>query len=289
MKINNHLLNINETYSFLFGLELTKENLAKFANIDKVIMQGSTKRAVVLAKKLEKELLKIDSDFFEPINIINSSDFAVYRIGNILSVSHGMGNTTMDALLHTLTKILYYAGSHDVEYIRVGTSGGIGVKAGTVVITKQSFMPNLMPYYTTYELNQRVNVPTKFDQGLVNRIYKSQPTNLNFDIVIGNSIAADDFYLGQCRYDGAMITNRDKKWRQNFFNEIKSLGIYNFEMESGALASFCYKAEIPATMIAVTLLNRLDGDQVTSTPEELAEFSDHSHTVIINYLKDTSN
>ncbi|MDD3266061.1 MAG: hypothetical protein PHC75_02635 [Burkholderiales bacterium] len=285
MKINSQLDTIKENYSFHFGIELSNENLAKFSGITHVIMQGSTNRAKVLAKKLAHEVLNIDSNFFDPINIINSADFAIYRIGKILSISHGMGNTTMDTVLHALTKILHYAGNNKVEYIRVGTSGGIGIKPGTVVITKQAFMPDLSPYYATNELDKQVNIPTQFNQKLVNKIYSAQPDNLSFDIIIGNSIAADDFYLGQCRYDGAMQSRQDEEWRKEFFNNIRDLDIYNFEMESSALAAFCHQAEIPATMIAVTLLNRLESDQVTSSAEKLAEFSDHSHLVIINYIK----
>ena len=48
-----------------------------------------------------------------------------------------------------------------------------------------------------------------------------------------------------------------------------------------AMGAFCNRAEIPATMIAVTLLNRFKGDQVSSTPEQLAEFSDRSQSVVI--------
>jgi uridine phosphorylase len=55
-------------------------------------------------------------------------------------------------------------------------------------------------------------------------------------------------------------------------------------MESSAMGAFCNRAEIPATMIAVTLLNRFKGDQVSATPEQLAEFSDRSQAVVINYL-----
>jgi uridine phosphorylase len=247
-------------------------------------MQGSSKRAAVLAKKLAKRVLNIDSTFFEPVNLAHTSNFAIYRVGKILSVSHGMGNVTIDALLHVLTKLLYFAGNTEVEYIRVGTSGGIGVKPGTVVVTKNAFMPNLAPYYTTYELDKRVDTPTALNHELVARILAAQPQDLPFDIVSGNSIAADDFYLGQCRYDGAMIARKDRNYREGFFKQVHELGICNFEMESTALAAFCHQAQIPATMIAVTLVNRFEGDQITATAEQLGEYSDRSQQVVINYI-----
>ena len=49
---------------------------------------------------------------------------------------HGMEVMLLMMPCYAAIKLLYYAGSHDVEYIRVGTSGGIGVEPGTVVVTK---------------------------------------------------------------------------------------------------------------------------------------------------------
>ena len=39
------------------------------------------------------------------------------------------------------------------------------------------------------------------------------------------------------------------------------------------------------TMIAVTLLDRMLGDQIIVSPELLAKYADHAQTVAINYLK----
>ncbi len=284
MQINPLLNQTPEKFLYLFNLELTPENLDKFKNIRYVVMQGSSKRSALLAKKLAKHVANVDTRFFEPINLVNTSNFAVYRVGSVLAVSHGMGNVTIDALLHAVTKLLHFAGNTQLEYIRVGTSGGIGIEPGTVVITKNAYMPNLEPYYTTYELDQRVDTPTHSDLALVERILAAQPDNLHFPIVSGNSIAADDFYLGQCRYDGAMRARRDQDYRAKFFEKVHALDIRNFEMESGALGAFCNLAKIPATMIAVTLVNRFEGDQIKSSAEQLVEFSERSQQVVINYL-----
>ena len=76
-----------------------------------------------------------------------------------------------------------------------------------------------------------------------------------------------------------------KKSGGHILKKIKQLNILNFEMESTALASFCNRAQIPATMIAVTLLDRMLGDQIIVSPELLAKYADHAQTVAINYLK----
>ncbi len=286
MKINPILKTIPETSNlYHLGINLTQQELDKFRNIKFVIMQGSPQRTEVLARKLARQLLQIDQRFFTPLNLSTTSDYAVYRVGNVLAVSHGMGNVTIDTLLHSITKLLYFAGNTELEYIRVGTCGGLGVESGTVIITKDVFMPNLEPYYSSYELDKEIKTPTTFDDALIQRIVQSQPHDLAFPLLIANSIAADDFYLGQCRYDGAMASTKNQAQRLEFFAQAQELGIYSFEMESSALAAFCCRAQIPATMVAVALLNRYNGDQVKASATQLAEFAEHAQQVVINYLQ----
>jgi uridine phosphorylase len=134
-------------------------------------------------------------------------------------------------------------------------------------------------------LGRDIVYPTNMDLELNARIIKAQPHDLGFKILEGNSIAADDFYLSQCRFDGAISPSYDEMHRKKYFEKIKELNILNFEMESTALASFCSRAEIPATMVAVTLVNRIEEDQIILTNDELEKFSLHSQEVILNYLK----
>ena len=62
-------------------------------------------------------------------------------------------------------------------------------------------------------------------------------------------------------------------------------GVRNIEMESTEFAAFCNRAGIPGAIVCVTLLNRLKGDQVESSPEQLAQYSDNAQAVVINYIR----
>lgn len=46
-----------------------------------------------------------------------------------------MGQPSISILLHEVTKMLEYAEATDVTYFRLGSSGGIGVEPGSVVVT----------------------------------------------------------------------------------------------------------------------------------------------------------
>ena len=275
--LNSYLYNIN--------LTLSKKELELFHDVQYVCMQGSPARAKDFACKLTHSLLGLNIADFEPKNMLKDSAFHCYRVGNILSISHGMGAASMLTLLHDISKVMYFAGNRDIEYIRIGTSGGIGIEAGSVILTDTVYMPNLVPGYKVSALGRDIIYPTGMSVALNNKILAAQPDNLDFKVLSGNSIAADDFYLGQARFDGALKLSYDAEKRRQYFSQIMQLNILNFEMESAALASFCNRAEIPATMIATTLINRVEGDQITATPETLAIYSDRSHIITLNYLR----
>ena len=62
----------------------------------------------------------------------------MYKVGPVLSISHGMGTPSLSILLHEVIKLLAHAGAKDPVFFRIGTSGGIGHDGGVVVVTEQA-------------------------------------------------------------------------------------------------------------------------------------------------------
>lgn len=50
-----------------------------------------------------------------------------------------MGMPSFSILLHEMIKLMHYAKCQDPIFIRIGTCGGIGVKPGTVIVTKEAY------------------------------------------------------------------------------------------------------------------------------------------------------
>ena len=63
--------------------------------------------------------------------------YSLFKVGPVLSVSHGIGGPSISIMLHEVTKLLMYAGVSlgSVSFIRIGTSGGLGVPPGSVVVS----------------------------------------------------------------------------------------------------------------------------------------------------------
>jgi len=57
--------------------------------------------------------------------------YSMYKVGPVLSVSHGMGIPSVGILLHEVIKLMYHARVKDPIFFRIGTCGGIGIEGGT--------------------------------------------------------------------------------------------------------------------------------------------------------------
>jgi uridine phosphorylase len=109
----------------------------------------------------------------------------------------------------------------------------------------------------------------------------------SFEIVTGKTVAGNEFFLEQFRLDGAvcMETPQTKlAWLEWIYDN----GVRNIEMEGAMLAGYLnHWGFSKFAMICATLLNRLDGDQVTASADQMHQFSADSGSALFTYLRST--
>jgi uridine phosphorylase len=106
-------------------------------------------------------------------------------------------------------KLLHYAEVTDVTFIRklqactyklllflgIGTSGGVGVPPGTVIITNGAINSQLRESYDL-DINGRPHsFPCQLDQLLADQLYRTA-AQLNYQVDTGKTLCANDFYEG---------------------------------------------------------------------------------------------
>lgn len=79
----------------------------------------------------------------------------MYKVGPVLSISHGMGVPSLSILLHEVIKLMCHAGAKDPVFFRIGTCGGIGLDCGTVVVTDQAVDGLLRDYHENVDLARK--------------------------------------------------------------------------------------------------------------------------------------
>ena len=201
----------------------------------------------------------------------------------MISVNHGMGMPSISILLHEITKMLFHAEASAVTYIRVGTSGGIGMEPGTVVVGTEALSETLEPVYRRLVIGKAVEESTKLDPDLAEFAYRCAQQEPKVPCVLGKTLGTNDFYEGQGRMDGAICSYSEEE-RREWLLKVKEAGCCNIEMEAPLFAAFCRRLSIPGLLVCGVLLDRLKGDQVTSTHEELQQISSNAQEVAIRVM-----
>ena len=245
-------------------------------------MGGSASRMGSFAEVIAKEInhpIRTQNE----LSIARTDRFSFFKIGSILSVSHGMGVPSITILLHEMMKLLYYAGAQGAIFIRIGTSGGIGVPAGTLVITNRVFNGLLKEEHEIVILGERKMRPSVMSRELAESLLAVQDDK-SYKTMVGGTMCTDDFFEGQGRLDGA-VCEHTEEGKMAFLRRAYATGVVNIEMESAAMATLCEKAGYQCAVVCVTLLDRLNGDQVSISPEVYRDYSMRPQSLVAKFIK----
>ncbi|XP_043478588.1 uridine phosphorylase 2-like [Leptopilina heterotoma] len=283
---NPYIKNLKNDVLYHLGFDTSTHDLKKmFGDIKFVCTGGTDSRMKEFAYYAEKEM----SDLFETgTKVIDYSEYshryAIFKVGPILSISHGMGVPTLSIMLIELFKLLHYAEAKDPIIIRIGSSGGIGVKPGTVVITNGALDELLRPDFEMAVAGELVKRPAIFDQTLVEDLENLSLPDDDFEIRVGKTMCANDFYEGQGRLDGAFCTFSEDD-RMNYLKKLQKNGVLNIEMECVCFGALTHLAKIKSAIVCVTFLNRLEGDQVLEPAEKRRMYEARPQNVVVRYLR----
>merc|ERR1712050_645888 len=145
-------------------------------------------------------------------------------------------------------------------------------------------MGTLDPVYESIELGERKHYGADLDTSL-RRCLIQAASDIKIPAVSGMTMGTDDFYDCQGRLDGAIRTWYTEDDKMKFLQKAYNAGIRNIEMEAPAFGAFCNRAGIRGAIVCCSIVNRLKGDQITSTPEQLGQFSVDAQNVVATFMK----
>lgn len=274
----------HEDVYYHFGVASSDPILAALREVRAVVMAGSGGRIKEFAERWSQ--LNGGS---EVVAFPKEDRFVTRYTSGVLFASHGMGMPSASIALQELMRLVFFlkAGNLDamdeVFWCRVGTSGGVGLPGGTVVVSSEGLMADLRPYRLLnggtgeYWFDGHFPETTNADIIAANRY-------TDFPIVSGKTVAGNEFFLEQFRLDGAVCLETPET-KMAWLNWLNDNGVANIEMEGAMIAGYLnHWGFSKFGMICCTLLNRLEGDQVTATPRELHKFSEDSGVALFNYL-----
>ncbi|XP_064607157.1 uridine phosphorylase 1-like [Liolophura sinensis] len=284
---NPHLVQMETDILYHIAIATNTHDLPSlFGDVKFVCIGGQPSRMSRFAAMVSRELGDPLPEGQTPQNYAAGTDrYAIYKTGPVLAVSHGIGFASLSVILHEIFKLLYHSRCKDVKIIRVGTSGGLGIKPGTVVITKECVNGMLNNYYEMPVLGKLVRRQAVPDVDFVNDLKRfADKMCCSFPTVTGKTLSVEDFYEGQGRLDGA-ICDYTQDEKTAFLKRLSGIGVVNIEMESLLLTALCHKAGISCATVCVTLVDRLEEDQLTNSRETMVEWQSRPLTLVTGYIK----
>lgn len=282
---NPYLDTMDEDILYHLDLGTKTHNLpAMFGDVKFVCVGGSPNRMKAFAMFMHKEL-GLEGDGEDIKDICAGTDrYCMFKTGPVLSISHGMGIPSISIMLHELIKLLHHARCCDVTIIRIGTSGGIGIAPGSVVITDTAVDSFFQPRFEQVILDNVVTRSTELDKELAEELFNCSKEIPNFPTLIGHTMCTYDFYEGQGRLDGALCSFSKEK-KLDYLKRAYKAGVRNIEMESTVFAAMCGLCGLKAAVVCVTLLDRLDCDQINLSHDVLVEYQQRPQLLISKFIK----
>ena len=267
-----------------FGVASSDPLLTKLRDVKAVIMAGSGSRITEFAQRWSE----LNSQA-EIVAFPKEDRFVTRYTAGVLFVSHGMGMPSASIALQELMRMVFFLKRGDLDamdevfWCRVGTSGGVGLPGGTVVVTSEGLMSDLKPYRLLNGGSGEYWFDGHFPAATYDAIINANEHS-DFRIISGKTVAGNEFFLEQFRLDGA-ICFENPETKMGWLTWIRDNGVANIEMEGAMIAGYLnHWGFSKFAMICCTLLNRLEGDQVTASPEQLHKYSEDSGVALFNYL-----
>lgn len=263
-----------------------------FSEISVVLLCGTPSRATKLASAISEKNSTI-------LNYCRTDRFSIFLPSpRILVASHGIGLGSIDCLLQDVYHLLLMSGAVNWIFIRVGTSGGIGIPPGTIVVTQRALNTDLQPHLILRGLGKEYKFPGRLNEELSNELYrfvenenrKQQQFTVedgrrsrSLNVILGDTLCAETFFDAQGRFDGVSPLYTDEE-RHLYFLRCFHEGVRNIEMESLPLAAFATRVGIPALVVSVVFVDRLKEETPTDTVETLGNFESRCVNMVIQYV-----
>ena len=180
-----------------------------------------------------------------------------YKGAKVSAMTSGIGAPSMEWKLTEAAE----AGAHTI--IRVGTTGGIqeGIECGDLIINDACIRLD-----GTTNLYVRPEFPAAASFEVTMALVEAAET-FGYRYHVGTGCTSGSFYAGQGRtaFGGYKLSGTDE-----FFEDIRKMGVLNFEMEAAALLTFARLFKLRAGVVASVIAQRLTGQWDDAGGEERA-------------------
>jgi uridine phosphorylase len=268
-----------------FGVSSDDPIMDKLRDVRAVILSGSGDRV----RRFAREWSALHGDA-EIIRFPKEERFVTRYAAGVLFASHGMGMPSASIAMQELMRMVYFLKGGDLDeldtifWMRVGTSGGVGLPPGSLVITTEGLMADLKPFRLLKGGDGEYWFDGTFPADVCDDLMDAAD-QAGVRAMRGKTVSGNEFFLEQFRVDGAICMETAES-KMEWLRWLDDNGVRNIEMEAAMLAGYLNYWGFPRfATICVTIVDRLLGDQVTFSEYDLHEFTERVGRMLLAYLR----
>jgi uridine phosphorylase len=284
-RLNPHFQQLDVDYLYHLGLDSSMDLKKEFGDVRFVVLTRSFSNADYFANQFTQAYYGLQDVKVQCKTIAKDERYHIYKIGNTLIISHGVGFPSMLICLNEVVKLLWHAGVEDYSFIRLSPGGGLNVPEDSIVIADAALNQQLKPEWSNIEFGEYYTYSTPLSHKIAEAIANASPT---VKTIRGKVMSSSCFYNGQARLNGAIPVQYNKTSRDEYLTQAYQAGVRGIDMESSCFAAFCHELAIPAGVVMAALADRLQDHDIEPSlmvdSNNLSPALTAAGQVIINYI-----
>lgn len=240
--INKEIYELEQDHLYHLGIDINSEIRAEFCNIKYVVYTRSNFDIQKIANKFAKQYYKIDEDGFSMLPIYKTERYNLYKIGQVLFLSHGIGSPSLLIALNEVAKLLIHASCQNFIFVKINSANTSLFGDSVIHLVTDALNSELGTNYINIECGLEVSYPTNLDQDLLLDIQNFNQENMQLNLGSGKSLSSDGALLDS-------VINFDPVIVEQYIKMARQRGVCSIDLESDCFAGFCSKLNIRALIL----------------------------------------
>lgn len=311
-KLNTHFQNLEVDYLYHLGLDSSMDLKAEFGDVKYVVLTRSFSNADYFTNQFTKAWYGLKDVDINCKTIAKDERYHIYKVGNTLIISHGVGFPSMLICLNEVVKLMWHAGVEDYKFIRFIPGFGLGVAAGSVVVGCETLNPELKPEWKNIEFGEEYTYQTNLDLKMASDLVAASPdhcTRVSFydynasqcsvknpaqeiTTIVGKVMSSSGYFSGPYRFNSATVPSYTPQEQKEYLAKATDAGVCGIDLEASCFAAFCEEFKIPGSIVMAVMGDRLQEDEFEPSfvrdDDQLSPALTRAGQVIINYILSNS-
>lgn len=240
--INDAIYDLQVDHLYHLGIDLDDSLKKEFSGIKYVIYTRSNTDIRAIVNKFAKIYYNIYEDSFSFKPIYKTERYNLYRVGEVLFISHGIGSPSLLIALNEVAKLLIHTVGENFTFIKINSALTELFGNTDIHVITDALNSEFKAQYINVECGKEISYFTNLKQELVDDIFNFNQKKAKLDIKMSKSLSSNLILFLE-------MADFAKLEMENYKKQGLLYGVGSIDFESDCFAGFCNTLNIPALIL----------------------------------------